>query len=126
MMKWLRCYWDEEDIWFYFELDPDGQVIRQVALQESERTPLNAAALDEWQRAEEIGRLAEYEAEYGLTAELPFQQWEGHDPEWLSADEFEGVWTTARQQITARPTDPFDVSPTNHGHRDTDAVSERD
>ncbi|MDH6130201.1 hypothetical protein P3T39_007194, partial [Kitasatospora sp. GP82] len=48
MMKWLRCYWDEEDIWFYFELDPDGQVIRQVELQEPERTPLAAASLDEW------------------------------------------------------------------------------
>ena len=102
MTKWLRCYWDEEDIWFYFELDADGQVTRQVELQEPELTPLAAASLEEWQHAQETSRLAEYEANYGLTAELPFQEWEGHEPQGLSADEFEGVWAAAREQIELR------------------------
>jgi hypothetical protein len=31
---WVRCFWGEEDVWFYFELDADGYVIRQVELQE--------------------------------------------------------------------------------------------
>ncbi|MFD7841275.1 hypothetical protein [Streptomyces sp. NPDC059761] len=102
MTRWLRCFWNEEDVWFYFELDADGQVIRQIELQEPGLTPLAAASLDEWQRAQEAGHLAEYETKYGLTAELPFQEWEGHEPSWLSAEEFEEVWTAARRQIELR------------------------
>ncbi|MET8038472.1 hypothetical protein ABZT01_37200, partial [Streptomyces sp. NPDC005345] len=33
MTTWMRCYWDEEDVWFYFEVDVDGWVARQVELQ---------------------------------------------------------------------------------------------
>jgi hypothetical protein len=29
----MRCHWDEEDIWFYFEADAEGWVTRQVELQ---------------------------------------------------------------------------------------------
>jgi hypothetical protein len=43
----MRCYWDEEDIWFYFEVDADGWVTRQIELQGSELTPIAAASLDE-------------------------------------------------------------------------------
>ncbi|MFF8387359.1 hypothetical protein ACF053_27465 [Streptomyces kanasensis] len=32
MTIWVRCYWDEEDTWFYFEVDAEGWVIRQVEL----------------------------------------------------------------------------------------------
>ncbi|MFK4221556.1 hypothetical protein [Streptomyces sp. NPDC019890] len=45
-----------------------------------------AASLDEWQRAQDAGRLADYEKKYGLTAESPVSEWEGHDPEQLTAD----------------------------------------
>lgn len=34
MRRWLRCFWDEEAVRFYFELDTDGYMIRQVELQE--------------------------------------------------------------------------------------------
>ncbi|MEE1843737.1 hypothetical protein ACIODX_27930 [Streptomyces sp. NPDC088190] len=103
MTKWLRCYWDEEGIWFYFELDASGQVTRQIELQGPGLTPLTAASLDEWIHAQETRRLAEYEAKYGLTAELPFEEWEGHEPQWLSVEEFEGVWAATRAQIELRP-----------------------
>lgn len=102
MTRWVRCFWDEESIWFYFELDGDDTVVRQIELQEPGAEPLAAASLVEWQDAHATGGLAEYEAAYGLTAELPFSQWEGHDPQWLSAEEFETVWATARRQIQAR------------------------
>ena len=23
-MTWMRCHWDEEVIWFYFEVDAEG------------------------------------------------------------------------------------------------------
>ncbi|MFI6059501.1 hypothetical protein [Streptomyces sp. NPDC051286] len=102
MTRWVRCFWDEEAVWFSFELDTDGYVIRQVEFQEPGSKALAAASLAEWQEAQSAGRLAEYESVYGLTAEPPISEWEGHEPPWLSADEFEIVWSTARRQLQDR------------------------
>ncbi|EST32815.1 hypothetical protein [Streptomyces niveus] len=104
----MRCYWDEEDIWFYFEVDAEGWVIRQVELEGPELTPVVAASLAEWQRACDAGRLDEYDRRFGITAELPVSEWEGHDPEELTSEEFEDVWVRARcriasGQLTSRP-----------------------
>lgn len=73
----MRCYWDEEDTWFYFEVDAQGWVQRQVELQGPEATPLVAASLAEWQRAHDAGRPAAYERRFGLTAEPPVPDWRG-------------------------------------------------
>ena len=97
MTRWLRCFWDEEPTWFYFELDDDGTVLRQVELAEPGGVALAAASLDEWFRARAEDRLADYEAVYGATAQLPFGDWEGHEPQWLTAQEFEVVWADARR-----------------------------
>ncbi|MFI0225645.1 hypothetical protein [Streptomyces lydicus] len=105
-MRWVRCFWDEEAISFYFELDTDGFVIRQVELQEPGGEALAAASLVEWKEAQKNDRLAGYESVYGLTAEPPISEWEGHDPQWLSAKEFESVWSTARRQIHDRHRQP--------------------
>jgi hypothetical protein len=99
----MRCYWDEEDIWFYFEADAEGWVIRQIELQGPDLAPIAAASLDEWQQARDAGRLAQYESRFGITAELPVSEWEGHNPEHLTSAEFEEVWVLARQQIAFRP-----------------------
>ncbi|MGW1974548.1 hypothetical protein [Streptomyces sp. NPDC001889] len=48
-------------------------------------------------------RLRAYEDRFGLTAELPVPEWEGHDPRQLTSKEFEEVWDAARREITARP-----------------------
>ena len=48
MTTWVRCFWDEEDVWFYFELDADSYVIRQVELQEPGSKVLAAASLAKW------------------------------------------------------------------------------
>jgi hypothetical protein len=80
--RWVRCFWYEEAVWFYFELDTDGYVIRQ----EPGSKALAAASL----------------SVYGLTAEPPISEWEGHDPQWLSANEFEIVRATARRQLQDR------------------------
>lgn len=106
MTTWIRCFWDEEDVWFYFELDADGYVIRQVELQEPGSKALAAASLAEWQEAQRDGRSAEYESVYGLTAEPPISEWEGHDPHSLSVDEFETVWSTARGELQDRQRRP--------------------
>ncbi|MFF1836040.1 hypothetical protein ACFVXE_17805 [Streptomyces sp. NPDC058231] len=99
----MRCYWDEEDTWFYFEVDAEGWVIRQVELEGPDLTPIAAASLEEWQRAHDAGRLDEYDSRFGITAELPVSEWEGHDPLPLTSKEFEEVWRTARQHVAARP-----------------------
>jgi hypothetical protein len=99
----MRCYWDEEDTWFYFEVDPEGRVTRQIELEGPELTPIAAASLEEWQRACEAGRPDEYGNRYGITAEPPVHEWEGHDPQPLTCGEFEEVWDTARRHIAARP-----------------------
>ncbi|MCP9985593.1 MULTISPECIES: hypothetical protein [Streptomyces] len=99
----MRCHWDEEDIWFYFEVDAEGRVVRQVELEGPELTPIAAASFVEWQEACNAGRLDEYDSRFGSTAELPVSEWEGHDPEQLTSDEFEEVWNSARRQIAVRP-----------------------
>nr|WP_030733048.1 hypothetical protein [Streptomyces sp. NRRL S-237] len=103
MTTWMRCYWDEEDTWFYFEVDAEGWVIRQVELEGPELIPIAAASLAEWQRARDAGRLGDYDSRFGITTELPVSEWEGHDPEQLTFEEFEDVWGPARQQIASRP-----------------------
>ncbi|MFJ4920529.1 hypothetical protein [Streptomyces sp. NPDC088725] len=90
MTTWMRCYWDEEDVWFYFEVDGEGWVTRQVELQGPERTPVAAASLDE------------PDDRFGFTSEAPVSEWEGHDPGQLPSDTFEEVWGAARRQIAAR------------------------
>lgn len=101
-MKWFRSYWKEEDIWFYFEVDSEGWVTRQIELQGPEMAPIAAASLAEWQRAYDAGRLDQYDSRFGITAELPVSEWEGHDPEQLTSEEFEEVWGPARRQIGSR------------------------
>nr|WP_202451395.1 hypothetical protein [Streptomyces sp. SID4948] len=98
----MRCYWDEEAIWFYFEVDANGWVTRQIELQGSELTPIAAASLDEWRRAQQAGGLGEYERKFGLTAELPVSQWQGYEAEQLTSQEFEQAWGAARREIAAR------------------------
>ncbi|MEU4153057.1 hypothetical protein [Streptomyces sp. NPDC026659] len=106
MTTWVRCFRDKEDVWFYFELDADGYVIRQVELQEPGNKALTAASLAKWQEAQRDGRSAEYENVYGPTAEPPIPEWEGHDPQSLPADEFEIVWSTARDELQDRQPRP--------------------
>jgi hypothetical protein len=78
-------------------------VTRQIELQGFELTPIAAASLNEWQQAHDAGRLGEYDNRFGITAELPVSEWEGHDPERLTSEEFEDVWGSARCQIRSRP-----------------------
>ncbi|WP_308114152.1 hypothetical protein [Streptomyces brasiliscabiei] len=101
MTTWMQCFWDEEAIWFYFEVDAGGWVTRQVELQGSELTPIAAASLDERQRAQQAGGLTAYEGMFGVTAGFPVSHREGHEPDQLTAQEFEAVWDAARRAITA-------------------------
>ncbi|MFC4463966.1 hypothetical protein ACFPH6_05210 [Streptomyces xiangluensis] len=104
MTRWFRSYWAEEDTWFYFEVDADGWVTRQVELQGPLEKPIAAASLAEWEAARQAGTLADYEATFGATAKVPVHEWDAHEPQDLAAGEFETVWLTARAtcQVRAR------------------------
>ncbi|MCH5677310.1 hypothetical protein [Streptomyces gilvus] len=102
MTRWLCSYWAEEDTWFYFEADADGWVTRQVELQGPLQKPVAAASLAEWEAAQQAGALAEYEAAFGATAQAPVHEWDAHEPQDLTAAEFETVWRTARATCQAR------------------------
>ncbi|MEV5738657.1 hypothetical protein AB0L30_01250 [Microbispora rosea] len=99
MTRWFRAYWDEEDVWFYFEVDADGWVTRQVELRGPDGMPVAAASPAEWEQAQAAGRLGRYEATYGLTAETPVQEWEGYEPHTLTSAEFDDTWNRARRRL---------------------------
>lgn len=100
MTQWFRAHWDEEDIWFYFEVETDGWVARQIELRGPDATPIAAASLAEWQDTQDVGGLNAYEATYGITAEIPIQEWEGYEPQPLTRDEFETAWRHARRHLS--------------------------
>lgn len=101
-MRWLRSYWDEEDVTYFFEADEDGWVLRQVELRGPDMMPAVAAAFAECPRADRDGLAAvqAYEAKYGMTAESPITQWdEGFPHVEIERTEFEAVWQRARAHL---------------------------
>jgi hypothetical protein len=100
-IRWLRSYWDEEDILFYFELDADGWVLRQVELQGPTQTPISAAALSEWPDpvTDGLDAVRQYIARYGGIAEKPMPADLDFPHEDTSAEEFDNVWRDARARL---------------------------
>jgi hypothetical protein len=96
MTRWFRSYWAEEDTWFCFEVGADGWITRQVELQGPLEKPIAAAALAEWEAAQQTGPPEDYEATFGAAAEVPVHRWDEHEPQDLTVGEFETVWITAR------------------------------
>jgi hypothetical protein len=77
-VRWLKSYWDDEDVLFFFEADEDGWVLRQVELCGPDRTPTVAASLAEWPDADRggIDAVRAYEAKYGALADQPISEWD--------------------------------------------------
>src|SRR5262245_56409994 len=101
-VRWLRSYWDEEDVTFFIEADEDGWVLRQVELCGRDQTPTVAAALAEWPRADDDGLLAvqSYQAKYGTLADQPITEWDHGFPHVeIDQREFETVWQRARAYL---------------------------
>ncbi|WP_416968263.1 hypothetical protein [Streptomyces sp. 4F14] len=44
----------------------------------------------------------EYEAVFGITADVPVDEWNGHEPQALGVERFEAVWVTARAACLTR------------------------
>jgi hypothetical protein len=96
--RWIRSYWDEEDVTFYWEVADDGWVTRHVELVGAELIPRAAASLDEWMRELEAGRIQEYQGRYGCLADQPVTEWDPDFPhEALTREQYETVWVTARR-----------------------------
>ena len=98
-MRWVRRFWGEEGIWFYFELDEQGWVTRQIELQGRDRIPIAAASSSEWLTEQQAGRIQQYLTRFGGVADKPIPPDEINDYEPLPEDAFEQVWQAARRHL---------------------------
>ena len=96
--RWIRSYWDEEDVTFYWEVADDGWITRHVELAGPHRTPRAAASLAEWMRELDAGRIQQYQAKYGFLADQPVTDWDpGFPREGITQEQYENVWSAARR-----------------------------
>ncbi len=96
MTRWVRSYWAEGDVTYYFEVGEDAWVTRQVELEGDGQHVVAAADLAEWQAALAAGRVHEYQARFGVLAENPTTEWGDWPQVDLTKEEFEQVWRSAR------------------------------
>ncbi|MFG2976226.1 hypothetical protein ACGFYY_25000 [Streptomyces sp. NPDC048331] len=47
MTTWFRTYYEDEDLWLYFEADDEGWAARQVEVRRQDSRPVTAASLEE-------------------------------------------------------------------------------
>lgn len=101
MPRWVRSYWDEEDITFLWEVRDDGWIARSVELVGPEFRPHASAALDEVVRARDTGGIQAvqaYEARYGVAPEKPVEDWD-FPHENISQSDFERAWAESREAL---------------------------
>ncbi|WP_406841837.1 hypothetical protein ACICHK_43355 (plasmid) [Streptomyces sp. AHU1] len=103
MTTWFRTYYEDEDLWLYFEADGEGRAARQVEVRRQESRPVTAASLEEVLHLRDHADLAamfSYERQFGVLAEGPMDSWQDQPgAAEISAEEFERVWTEARQVL---------------------------
>ena len=99
--KWIRSYWDEEDVTFFWEVGDDGWITRHVELAGPDLSPQAATALEEWIRELDAGRIQAYQEQYGGLADQPITDWD-FPHEDITRDDFEGIWLDARSRMEAR------------------------
>ncbi|MFI5628991.1 hypothetical protein ACIA8E_06340 [Streptomyces sp. NPDC051664] len=103
MTTWFRTYFEDEDLWQYFEADDEGWAVRHVDVQGSTSRPVTAASLEEVLHLRDHADLAamgRYERQYGVLAEGTLDGWQEapHASE-ISAEEFERLWAEARRTL---------------------------
>ena len=104
-VRWIKAYWADEEVWYYFEADAEGWVLRQVELRGGQAMPVVSASLHELPDANTDGieAVQRYEAKYGVLADQPMTGWDTDFPqEEISTAEFEKVWIAARARMEAR------------------------
>jgi hypothetical protein len=103
MTTWFRTYYEEEDLWLYFEADDEGWAARQVEVRGQDSRPVTAASLEEvlhLRDRADVAAMFRHERRYGVLAEGPMHGWQDqpHAAE-ISAEEFERLWTGARRAL---------------------------
>ncbi|OIJ25241.1 hypothetical protein [Nocardioides luteus] len=94
MPRWVRSYWDEEDVTFLWEVADDGWITRSIELAGPGRKPQAAAALDEVVAASAAGgadAVRAYEARFGTAPEKPLDDWD-FPHQAIDESEFEREW----------------------------------
>ncbi|MER5563851.1 hypothetical protein ABT071_35270 [Streptomyces sp. NPDC002506] len=103
MTTWFRTYYEEEDLWLYFEADGEGWATRQVEVRRQDSRSVTAASLDGVLHLRDHADLAamfSYERQFGVLAEGPMGGWQDQpEAAEISAEEFDRVWTEARQVL---------------------------
>ncbi|MEU2516891.1 hypothetical protein [Streptomyces syringium] len=75
MTTWFRTYYEDEDLWLYFEADDEGWAARQVEVRGQGSRPVTAASSAEVVHLRDHADLAamfRYERQYGVLAEGPW------------------------------------------------------
>ncbi|MFJ6651136.1 hypothetical protein ACIQPS_36650 [Streptomyces sp. NPDC091290] len=103
MTFWFRTYNGDEDLWLYVESDDEGWATRQVELQGKNLRAVTAASLKEVLHVRDhadVAAIGRYERQFGILAEGPMDGWEDQpEAAEISAEEFERLWTEARQAL---------------------------
>ncbi|KOT63017.1 MULTISPECIES: hypothetical protein [Streptomyces] len=102
----FRMYYEDEDLWLYFETDEEGWAARHIEIRGKDARPVTAASLDEVLHLRDhadVPAMLRYEHRYGVLAEGSLDGWQGqpHAAE-LTAEEFDRLWTEARRALEAR------------------------
>ena len=103
MTTWFRTYYEDEDLWLYFEADDEGWAERQVEVRAQDSRPVTAASLAEVLHLRDhadLAAMSRYEQQYGVLAEGPMDGWQDQpQAAEISAAEFEQLWTEARRTL---------------------------
>lgn len=100
MTKWLRSHRVDGDVWYFFEVDDEGFVRRQVELEGTSGETNAASSSEEVEAAYRDNTIGEYFATYGLPEEWSTRAWD-HELEPFTEEEFEIVWAAAREACAA-------------------------
>jgi hypothetical protein len=97
---WFRTYFEDEDVWQYFEEGADGWASRQVDVRGVDSHPLTAASLDEVLHLRDHADLVamqRYERRFGVLAETALDGWrDAPGAQEITQAEFERLWIEAR------------------------------
>ena len=72
MRIWFRTYYEDEDLWLYFEADGEGWAARQVEVRGKDSRAVTAASLEEVLHLRDhadLAAMSRYEQQYGVLAE---------------------------------------------------------
>ncbi|MFI7345303.1 hypothetical protein ACIBSR_03395 [Streptomyces sp. NPDC049936] len=103
MTTWFRTYYEDEDLWLYFEADDEGWAARQVEVRGQDPRPVTAVSLEEvlhLRDRDDLAAMAQYERQFGVLAEGHMDGWRNQpQAAEISVEEFERLWAEARRTL---------------------------